>query len=235
MLGIFITVGVCIWGFDVTKAAKEVHESSDKRDRFRSSWARPKRMTTEIQETRPPKKRFSPPAAKSTPTRQKHGTCSSTHKIWSSRSRKKSNKPRSFSRGSSNAAERPTSQAPASRCQNWPGSTTFRPNLDGSGQTIGIIELGGGYREADLDAYFADLKLPRPKVTSVSVLGAQNMPGSGPDDFDEMVTMNLRSRRRRLRRGAAHRRLFRADRSATVSSKRSGPRCKTRRIIPRCC
>ncbi len=56
----------------------------------------------------------------------------------------------------------------------------FPPELDGSGQTIGIIELGGGYRESDLDAYFADLMLPRPKVTAVSVLGARNMPGSGP-------------------------------------------------------
>ena len=37
VLGIFITVGVCIWGFDVTKAAKEVHESSDQCEKFRPS------------------------------------------------------------------------------------------------------------------------------------------------------------------------------------------------------
>ena len=30
----------------------------------------------------------------------------------------------------------------------------FPPNADGDGQTIGIIELGGGYRPADLQQYF---------------------------------------------------------------------------------
>ena len=50
-------------------------------------------------------------------------------------------------------------------------------NLDGHGQTIAIIELGGGYRKHDLDTYFASLKLPTPRVAAVSVLQGTNNPG----------------------------------------------------------
>lgn len=51
------------------------------------------------------------------------------------------------------------------------------------GQTIGIIELGGGFRNADLKAYFQSLNLPVPAVTAVSVDKGKNTPGtaSGAD------------------------------------------------------
>ena len=52
----------------------------------------------------------------------------------------------------------------------------FPPGLDGTGQTIAIIELGGGYRSADLKAYFKRLKLPTPKVKAVRVDGGKNAP-----------------------------------------------------------
>src|SRR5437867_4653106 len=45
----------------------------------------------------------------------------------------------------------------------------FPAGLDGTGQTIGIIELGGGYRVTELKTYFAQLGINPPKVTSVSV------------------------------------------------------------------
>ena len=35
----------------------------------------------------------------------------------------------------------------------------FPPGTDGGGQTIAIVELGGGYAQADLDAYFSGLGL----------------------------------------------------------------------------
>lgn len=57
----------------------------------------------------------------------------------------------------------------------------FPAHLDGSGQTIGLLEFGGGYREADLDTYFAHYGLPRPQVRSVSVDGTRNTPGSEAD------------------------------------------------------
>jgi len=53
----------------------------------------------------------------------------------------------------------------------------FPTELDGKGQTIGFIELGGGYRESDLDTYFGRIGVTRPKVSSVSIAGAKNSPG----------------------------------------------------------
>ncbi len=62
----------------------------------------------------------------------------------------------------------------------------FPPRLDGSGQTIGLLEFGGGYRDADLDEFFAQMRLPRPRVTPVSVDGTRNAPGN-PDADGEVV------------------------------------------------
>ncbi len=47
-----------------------------------------------------------------------------------------------------------------------------------AGQTIGIIELGGGYRAADLTAYFKGLGQTAPTVTAVSVDKGKNSPGN---------------------------------------------------------
>jgi len=52
----------------------------------------------------------------------------------------------------------------------------FPTDADGSGQCIGIIELGGGYRPADLKTYFASLGVPAPKVKAVLVDHAKNHP-----------------------------------------------------------
>ncbi len=53
----------------------------------------------------------------------------------------------------------------------------FPHGATAAGQTIGIIELGGGYRTADLSAYFKGLGLKAPQVTAVSVDGGKNTPG----------------------------------------------------------
>jgi kumamolisin len=52
----------------------------------------------------------------------------------------------------------------------------FPRNANGAGQCIGVIELGGGYHRSDLESFFSSLKLPLPKITDVSVGGAQNAP-----------------------------------------------------------
>ena len=59
----------------------------------------------------------------------------------------------------------------------------YPAGLDGSGQCIGLIELGGGFRPADIDAYFKALGLPVPAVTAVSVDHGVNSPttANGPD------------------------------------------------------
>lgn len=53
----------------------------------------------------------------------------------------------------------------------------FPTTVDGTGQTIGIIELGGGFRSADLDTYFASIGVKRPQVSAVGVLQGTNNPG----------------------------------------------------------
>ena len=54
----------------------------------------------------------------------------------------------------------------------------FPGNADGSGECIGIIELGGGFRAADSTAAFRAMGLPAPSVTAISVDGAANKPYS---------------------------------------------------------
>jgi kumamolisin len=66
----------------------------------------------------------------------------------------------------------------------------FPADSDGSGQCIALIELGGGYRKADLKAYFEKLGLPVPKVLTVRVDGGRNAP-SGPDGADGEVMLDI--------------------------------------------
>jgi kumamolisin len=58
------------------------------------------------------------------------------------------------------------------------------PSGTGEGQCVGIIELGGGFRPADLKTYFTQLGVGSPKVTAVSVDHGKNAPtgnANGPD------------------------------------------------------
>ncbi|MGH9626406.1 MAG: S53 family peptidase, partial [Bryobacteraceae bacterium] len=57
----------------------------------------------------------------------------------------------------------------------------FPAGVTGGAETIGIIELGGGYSTADLKTYFAQLGLAAPSVVAVSVDGGKNSPGSDAD------------------------------------------------------
>ena len=52
----------------------------------------------------------------------------------------------------------------------------FPPGCTGHGQTIGIIALGGGFHESDLDAYFRHLGMPKPKISVVEIEGQKNNP-----------------------------------------------------------
>jgi kumamolisin len=65
----------------------------------------------------------------------------------------------------------------------------FPAGTTGSGQTIGIVELSGGYRATDLATYFTNLGIATPTVTAVSVDGATNSPSgdaNGPDGEVEL-------------------------------------------------
>jgi kumamolisin len=62
----------------------------------------------------------------------------------------------------------------------------FPAGTDGTGQTIAIIELGGGYNQADLSTYFSGLSLAVPSVTSVGVDNGSNSPGQAADGEVEL-------------------------------------------------
>jgi kumamolisin len=57
----------------------------------------------------------------------------------------------------------------------------FPTGVTGAGQTVAIIELGGGYRTSDLKTYFRKLGIKSPSVTAVSVDGGKNQPGDAAD------------------------------------------------------
>jgi kumamolisin len=67
----------------------------------------------------------------------------------------------------------------------------FPPGTDGTGQHVAILEFGGGYADADLDAYFASLGITPPSITAVSVGGAQNVPGKDPSGADGEVLLDI--------------------------------------------
>ena len=77
------------------------------------------------------------------------------------------------------SAAAPSSYTPPQVAQAY----KFPVKASGAGQTIGILEFGGGYRQADLTAYFKTLGIPAPGITAVSVNGGKNNPSkaSGPD------------------------------------------------------
>jgi len=65
------------------------------------------------------------------------------------------------------------------------------PAATGAGQTIAIIELGGGYRSTDLTAYFSGLGIKPPSVIAVSVDGALNQPTGDPNSADGEVLLDI--------------------------------------------
>jgi kumamolisin len=68
----------------------------------------------------------------------------------------------------------------------------FPSKLDGSGQCIGIIELGGGFRTGDIQAYFSQLGLKPPTVVAVSVDHTNNHPTvSSGDDGEVMLDIEV--------------------------------------------
>lgn len=67
----------------------------------------------------------------------------------------------------------------------------FPAGTDGTGRTVAIIELGGGFAQSDLDAYFAGLGIPTPTVTAVGVDGATNQPGQDPNGADGEVLLDI--------------------------------------------
>jgi kumamolisin len=65
------------------------------------------------------------------------------------------------------------------------------PSGTGEGQCIAIIELGGGFRPADLKTYFSGLNVGSPTVTAVSVDHGKNAPTGNPTSADAEVMLDI--------------------------------------------
>ena len=63
----------------------------------------------------------------------------------------------------------------------------FPTGVDGSGETIAIIELGGGYSASDFATYCSQLGVPQPQVDVVGVDGATSNPGADQDADTEVM------------------------------------------------
>lgn len=65
------------------------------------------------------------------------------------------------------------------------------PTNKGVGQTIAIVELGGGYNGSDLLAYWKLIGVPPMLVTAVGVGGAKNQPTGDPNSADGEVCLDI--------------------------------------------
>ncbi|MGH2857930.1 MAG: S53 family peptidase [Solirubrobacteraceae bacterium] len=63
----------------------------------------------------------------------------------------------------------------------------FPTGVDGAGETVGILELGGGFSTTDLKTYFTGLGLAAPVVSAVGVDGGTNSPGTDPNADGEVM------------------------------------------------
>jgi kumamolisin len=63
----------------------------------------------------------------------------------------------------------------------------FPRRLDGSGQRIAVLELGGGFRRSQLRRYFEKLGQPMPPISAVSVDGVRSRPGVNHGADGEVV------------------------------------------------
>ena len=97
--------------------------------------------------------------------------------------------------------QRPVALTRHPRAKRLLGSTDYNPTdiaklynfpaNTGNGQTIALIELGGGYRESDLQTYWKQLGLRDVTVTAVGVDGAQDAPQGDPNSDDGEVVLDI--------------------------------------------
>ena len=89
--------------------------------------------------------------------------------------------------GLSKEAAAPSSNTPLQVAQAY----QFPAGTDGTGQTIAILEFGGGFPASDLQSYCSGLGLPVLSVKAAGVDGASNAPGSDPSGADGEVILDI--------------------------------------------
>ena len=67
---------------------------------------------------------------------------------------------------------------------------SFPTDADGTGETIGILELGGGFTTTDIQQYFQNQNITPPTVVAVPVDGAKNAP-TNPSGADSEVMLDI--------------------------------------------
>ncbi len=68
----------------------------------------------------------------------------------------------------------------------------FPTGVNGAGECIALIELGGGYKPKDLSKYWSELKLSKkPTVSAISVESGSNKPTGDPDGPDGEVMLDI--------------------------------------------
>lgn len=65
------------------------------------------------------------------------------------------------------------------------------PDGSATGQCIALIELGGGFKQEDIQAYFSGLKLAVPAVVAVPVDAGSNSPTGDPNGPDVEVMLDI--------------------------------------------
>ncbi|HEY2384296.1 MAG TPA: S53 family peptidase [Terriglobia bacterium] len=70
------------------------------------------------------------------------------------------------------------------KAYNWPA------HLSGGG-VIAIVELGGGWVQSDMDAFFQGIGQPAPHITDVSVNGVHNTKQNPKNDADTEVALDI--------------------------------------------
>jgi kumamolisin len=67
----------------------------------------------------------------------------------------------------------------------------FPLDVTGAGQTVAILEQGGGYKPEDLKKYIASLNIPEPSISLVLVDDGKNAPTGRPLSADGEVMMDI--------------------------------------------
>ncbi|MEV0642980.1 S53 family peptidase [Streptomyces sp. NPDC050619] len=73
---------------------------------------------------------------------------------------------------------------------------SFPGDTDGSGQTLAVISVTGGWRQRDIDEYFAQLGLQTPAIRTVGIDGTGNAPGPAteapsPADIEAVLDVQV--------------------------------------------
>ena len=69
----------------------------------------------------------------------------------------------------------------------FPSMNINGKRLDGSGQCMAMIELGGGFYRHYINAYFRDLKVTIPKISCEPIGGVKNAPGNDDNKDGEVM------------------------------------------------